>query len=164
MEERSASIEEWKQYNEQQTDGGVAPLHFRLTGSSMTPLLRNQVDEVTVLPCRRAIKTGDIVLFKAKNSCGNFILHRVIKVDGGKILTMGDGNLAPDGWISVEAVYGVAVWARRGKRTLHLQGIGLKCFGRLWICLRPMRPLLAVISRWKERISAGGRGCGWKID
>lgn len=94
------------------------------------------------MSCRRAVKRGDIVLFKAKTYCGNFVLHRIIKVRDGEVLTMGDGNLASDRWISIERLYGVAVRAKRGAKELNLQGIAMHLEGKFWVRILPLRPAL----------------------
>ncbi len=141
METISASINEWKTYNDSHPEE-PAPLHFRLTGNSMYPLLRHRKDEVVVMPCRRKLKVGDIVLVRAKNYCGDYILHRIIRIKDGRILTMGDGNLMPDLWVKRDKIYGVAVYARRGNWEMDFEGLGMRAYGRIWMLLRPIRKVL----------------------
>ena len=57
--------------------GGKANL--TVTGSSMLPMLRPYLDSVILAPANRELLPGDIGLYQTEN--GNYILHRVIRVE-----------------------------------------------------------------------------------
>lgn len=63
---------------------------IRVKGNSMLPFLRNEKDSVE-LDKATDLKCGDIVLAFVENR--RFVLHRIIKTDGNKVVLMGDGNL-----------------------------------------------------------------------
>ena len=74
---------------------------FRMTGNSMFPLLRTRRDSVCIRPCSSVTiekpKRGDIILFCIS---GKYILHRVMRIDGNRVVTAGDGNRGFDAFAS----------------------------------------------------------------
>lgn len=69
------------------------PVRITVRGNSMSPLLLDGKDAVTLRPfVPDGLKVGDVVLFRYK---GAFLLHRIIEIkgsniDGIKIVTKGD--------------------------------------------------------------------------
>ncbi len=63
---------------------------IRIKGYSMTPVLMDNRDELLLSPCTK-LKKWDIVLALLSN--GQYVLHRIIKIDGNRITLMGDGNV-----------------------------------------------------------------------
>ena len=62
-----------------------------IKGNSMRPWLQNSKHKVIVKPLADSIlQCGDIALFRYK---GKHILHRVVKIENGKITFSGDGNI-----------------------------------------------------------------------
>ena len=62
-----------------------------IKGNSMRPWLQNSKHKVIVRPLADSIlQCGDIALFRYK---GKHILHRVVKIENGKITFSGDGNI-----------------------------------------------------------------------
>ena len=62
---------------------------IRLKGNSMFPLLRSGRDSVILEKSpAHSLKPMDVVLFRYY---GNFILHRIIKREGMRLLLQGDG-------------------------------------------------------------------------
>ena len=51
-----------------------------LVGDSMRPLIRRGLDRVTIIPLRRKLHKGDVVLFSRGD--GVYVVHRVWKLDG----------------------------------------------------------------------------------
>ncbi len=140
------SIAKWSKIaREAGSCGEQIPLYFYVNGISMTPLIRNKIDQVTILPRMGQVKKGDIVLFGANVGYANYVLHRVYKIKGEQILTLGDGNLKADFWMSLDNIIGVAVSLQRGKRTFNLQGRAAVLWGKLWLLLFPVRGKLKKI-------------------
>ena len=81
----SLSVDEW---HEIALEGTKIPVTLKLNGESMRPLIRKQRDSVTVIPVYRKLKKGDIVLFKRFDSA--YVVHRVNKIDGQSVTTVGD--------------------------------------------------------------------------
>lgn len=150
VERQDISIRDWWELaGTLKQKGQEAPLHFKVTGGSMAPLIGNGRDEVVVFRREGAVKKGDIVLFKGKTCHGDYVLHRVYRIRGEQVLTLGDGNLAPDFWMPLSNIYGVARFLKRGGRELDLASWPMRLYGRLWMGLLPVRKyLLKAGGRW----------------
>ena len=74
-----------------------------LTGS-MEPTL--QINDFIVVKKAKNIKINDIISYKDENS-KNEVLHRVISINGNKIITKGDANNTADKPITINQVTGV---------------------------------------------------------
>jgi signal peptidase I len=68
-------------------------VRITVRGSSMSPLLLDGVDVVTLKPfIHEELKVGDVILFRYREV---FVLHRIVDIQGysahgGKIITKGD--------------------------------------------------------------------------
>ena len=63
---------------------------LRVYGNSMRPLLEGGRDKATLAPFD-TLNINDIVL--AEINTGQYVLHRIIAIDGEYITLMGDGNI-----------------------------------------------------------------------
>jgi len=114
------------------------PIRFRATGSSMRPFIFNN-DVVEIWPANSQIfRKGDIVLFQTES--GRFLLHRIICVQGERLLVQGDALITPDGWITRYQILGIAkkVYHYTGRR-VALYNWYSKFFGEVWILMTPLR-------------------------
>ena len=112
---QSLSIAEWHRMAKQ---GAAPPAHITLSGYSMNPLIRGYRDYVTIIPPDRPPVTGDIVLFHEAGR-ERYVVHRVWKIQDGRVLTWGDNCREADGWIPAEDVWGRVVLIERGKRSIR---------------------------------------------
>ena len=78
----------------------------RVKGSSMLPFLRGDKDSVE-LEKASEIKCGDIVLAYVEEC--RFVLHRIIRIDGERVVLMGDGNLKGCEYCRIEDIKAKAV-------------------------------------------------------
>ena len=78
----------------------------RVKGSSMLPFLRGDKDSVE-LEKATEIKCGDIVLAYVEEC--RFVLHRIIRIDGERVVLMGDGNLKGCEYCRIEDIKAKAV-------------------------------------------------------
>lgn len=78
----------------------------RVKGNSMLPFLRGDKDSVE-LEKASEIKCGDIVLAYVEEC--RFVLHRIIKIDGERVVLMGDGNLKGCEYCRIEDIKAKAV-------------------------------------------------------
>lgn len=74
-----------------------------LTGS-MEPSLK--INDFVIMRKTKSIKVNDIISYKLNNS---EILHRVIKINNGLVVTKGDANNKEDNPININQVTGVYV-------------------------------------------------------
>ena len=90
------------------------PIDMKAFGFSMWPRLKDGA-AVRVEPCSGSeVRAGDVVLFERPD---RFVLHRVLRVAGSRVLAKGDACVDVDGWIPHDRVLG-RVPRRWGDRTL----------------------------------------------
>ena len=121
------------------------PVTIRLQGESMRPLIRKGRDRVTIVPVKRSLKVGDIVLFRSGD--GRYVVHRVCALRTDMVCTLGDNCSFNDGWIPREDVWGLVVKMERNGRTCVLDSKWSRAFGRLWMATLPLRRIYRRV-RW----------------
>jgi signal peptidase I len=90
---------------------------FVARGASMRPFLRDG-DRVTLAPLRGRPRLGDVVLTRGA-SLG--VVHRVVALRGGRVLTKGDALPRSDGWRSLGDVLGRVERVERAGRAVPLR-------------------------------------------
>jgi len=66
--------------------------YFLVKGGIMQPTIES--NQVFKMNKTKDVKVGDIVVFKQKK--GARVIHRVVKVNGGKVITKGDNKISCD--------------------------------------------------------------------
>jgi hypothetical protein len=127
--------------------GEAPPMHIPVHGNSMRPLIRSETDKVTVVPFSRPVRAYDIALFKTDETPARYLLHRVWKIEKGRVLTLGDGCLSPDKWVPAENMLGLAALIERGKHAIDPNAFFWRTYGRVWIALLPLRKALDWMAR-----------------
>lgn len=142
MEKCTLTIDQWVQL----TGNGepdTVPVWFRVTGNSMLPFIRAFRDDVMIVAIPNdEYKLGDIVLFPAKRKGGDYCLHRLYKMDGGRVQTLGDGCRYPDEWIAKDSLLGKAVLIKRGSRTIDCESSRWVRRFRWWNRFWKIRPVM----------------------
>ena len=133
---RALSVEQWHALA---TSGQTVAVRIQVNGDSMRPLIRRQLDYVTIIPMDRPPRPGDIVLFPGKRLGGDYVLHRVWKVEGRRMLTLGDGCLTLDGWMDAGAAWGRVTRIERGRLTIDPNRPFWRAAAWLWMGLYPVR-------------------------
>ncbi len=92
------------------------------TGNSMNPVLQ-PLDTYQMIPYGDSkIQCGDVVVFPHPSSNLN-VTHRIISLEGRKIMTRGDNNWFVDNWVlSPEDIKGKVMYAQRKNRQLRIYG------------------------------------------
>ena len=119
-------------------ENAAPPVTICLEGDSMRPLIRRGKDPVTVIPLQRPLKKGDVVLFQLGEK---YIVHRVWKLRGGLVRTLGDNCWNPEPWFPEQQVLGQVVKYSRNGRIHRLDTPGARAWGRCWMTLHPVRLL-----------------------
>lgn len=131
---RSISVEAW---HGMALKGSDIPIRIGLQGDSMRPLIRREIDQVTIVPLKRPLRRGDIVLFA--DVLGRYVVHRVWKIHQDLVLTMGDHCVHPDLPMKKSQVWGLVVSVERNGRRIRLDCASARFLGRLWMNLLPVR-------------------------
>jgi len=127
--------------------GGSVPLI--VTGTSMTPYLRNGRDTV-ILQKTDHLKTGKILFFRRNN--GDFVLHRVRKLlPNGRLLMNGDAQ----NWceiITKDQILAEAIRIRRKNgKEIPANGAVSRLWNLLWFPTRPIRPFIWKMWAWLKK-------------
>lgn len=115
------------------------------TGQSMQPFIRGGYDSVQLALAGKP-KVGDILLVRL--ATGQYVLHRLIRLEDDRLTLRGDGNIAGEEHCLTSDIIArvTAVYTPYGRRK-HLTR------GRLWNALYPIRRwLLKADRKWQKHI------------
>lgn len=104
-------------WNAQTLTGNAVPMPFGcgisfVRTGSMDPTL--SVNDLVIVKEADNYKVGDIVVYQDENMP---VIHRIISIDGEKVITQGDNNNKPDDPISIENI--------KGKMVVHIPFLGV---------------------------------------
>lgn len=141
LEKITLSAEQWLEYIAQ--DEGIRlPVWIHVVSNSMYPFIRAHKDKCLLVPARPGdVKVGDIVLFPVNRAGIDYYLHRVYRLDGDRVQTMGDANRGPDGWIPRSSILGKVVLIQRGRITIDCESPKWAAVFRLWNRFWRIRPV-----------------------
>ena len=111
-----------------------------VSGFSMNPFLADKRDAVLVKRPERDLKRGDIVLYKRRN--GQYILHRIWRVNREGYYMAGDAQTEIEGPIKQDQIIGLAGKIRRKGKWIDETDFLWKLFEKVWIRILPLRPAL----------------------
>lgn len=120
---------------------------LKLRGYSMRPFLEDNRDTAVMR------KVTDIVCWEpvlAEISQGQYVLHRIIDIDGDNITLLGDGNLNVEHCSKKDVKAQVIGFYRKGRNKLEtIEGRKWKVYSKVWKTLLPIRRyLLGIYRRW----------------
>ena len=123
-----------------------------LRGYSMRPFLENGRDKA-LLAAVDNITLGMPVL--AETYPDQYVLHRIVAIDGEHVTLLGDGNITPE-HCRLSDIKAVAVAFYRKGRTVpdRTDGRKWRTYSWLWTRLRPIRRYLLFIYRLFLKIKA----------
>lgn len=126
----------------------IEALPLVISGYSMTPFLIHGRDTVYLSRLERQPQRGDMLLYRRDN--GAYILHRVVRVEGGLCTMVGDAQTLLEPGIRRDQIIAlVTAVDRKGKR----QKPGCfwwEFFEKVWLRMIPLRPgVMALYGRLK---------------
>lgn len=147
METVNLSSKQWIELVKSDKDFNL-PIWIQVISNSMFPWIRAKIDNIMVVPVKpEQLKIGDIVMFPSIREDVDFLLHRIVKTDGDRVLTMGDANRGPDGWIDKAEILGKAVMIQRGNLTIDCEAPKWVRRFRLWNRFWRIRPFMLLLVR-----------------
>ena len=146
METRYITMEAWLAAAQ---TGAAPPVTICLEGDSMRPLIRRGRDPVTIVPLGRPLRRGDVVLFTLGD--GRYVVHRLWRLRGDWVQTLGDHCQNPEPWFPRTQVLGQVLRFKRGRRTFRLDTPGARLLGRIWMASLPLRRSLLRLRAWAGR-------------
>lgn len=123
-------------------------VRFSPRGTSMLPMLRQDIDSVVLSPLPRELKKYDIPLYQREN--GQYVLHRIVKT-GESFVCMGDNQFAPEPDISRQQLIAVVTAFYRGDKRREVTSLPYRLYCVLWHYSRPLRRLWRGGKRWIRR-------------
>ncbi len=117
---------------------------LQVKGNSMLPFIRGGRDSVTLVPALH-LRRGDIVL--ARTEGGRYVLHRIVKLSGGHIELMGDGNCRGTEQCSLHDVCGKVVEIVTPRRRIGTDNGYMRAAVAVWQLLCPARRWLLAVYR-----------------
>ena len=131
-------------------------LVWRTSGVSMRPLIKEGRDIVMITVPEGRPEKYDVVFFKAGDK---YILHRVIKVCDGYLITAGDNNDFREKVKDADLI-GVMTGLKRKGKDVDLGGRGYRFYSRVWggnyvlrcITVKPLRTLRRLAAKAYRRI------------
>lgn len=125
----------------------------KVKGNSMMPFLHDGTDSV-VLSRRTPDKFVRGVIVLACDASGRVLLHRIVRVEGSRLVLMGDGNCRGTEFVRKEDVAGVVTAVVRNGRTIDNNTPLWRMLAAMWRVALPVRPyLLALYRRWRKIMS-----------
>lgn len=115
-----------------------SPVKVSVKGQSMLPFFISGA-KVSLRPIRpEDFRKYNVVMADTGH---NFVIHRIIAIDGDRVTLLGDGNIYGTESMTRDKVYGIIDCSRT-----HL------FFARIWLWLRPVRRYpLAILRRITPR-------------
>ena len=116
-----------------------------LKGFSMRPFLESN-RAMALLTSPKNIKVGDPVL--AEIAPKQYVLHRIININGEYVTLLGDGNLTPEHCLLSNIKASIDGFYRKGRKKLdRTDGRKWKLYSKIWMKLRPLRRWLLAFYR-----------------
>ncbi len=131
------TTQQWKELAEV---GADFPLTVYTRGVSMWPLLRYTGDHVQMIYPRRELVIGDIIVFYGAD--GREIAHRIYKIDGDRIQTLGDNCDRADSWIYHSDVLGLVTHTCKRGKSRFVDTKFWRRYGRIMMATMPFRMFL----------------------
>lgn len=120
---------------------GGSTVQLTVTGISMRPMLVHRRDQVELILPPSKLQRYDIPLYQREN--GNFILHRIVKVEkDGTYTCAGDGQTILETGVEQEQIVAVVCSFIRKGRKISCSNKGYQIYERIWTALFPIRPIL----------------------
>lgn len=119
-------------------------------GYSMYPVIVPGRDEAVVAPVNPdMVKRGDVILYRRDESI--LVLHRIWKRKGNELYLVGDNQKEIEGPLRPDQVRGILTELIRKGRRISADNIIYRVLTRIWLFLRPLRPLIShTVARCKR--------------
>lgn len=117
-------------------------------GTSMLPMLRQEVDSVVLSPITEKPRKYDIPLYQREN--GKYVLHRIVG-EGETYTCMGDNQQIPEPGIRSDQLIAVVTAFYRGERKRSVTNLGYRLYCRVWYHCRHLRKFERRCLGWLRR-------------
>ncbi len=124
-----------------------------VTGNSMRPFLASCRDQVVLKKCdATTLQIGDVPLYRRAD--GQFVLHRIVDIGASTYTMCGDAQTAKEYGVPNNRILAVAVGFHRKGKYVPCTNFWYKAYVRVWMVLRPVRPILLKSMYLYKRMTA----------
>ena len=116
------------------------PVPLVISGSSMTPFLVHGRDTVYLSKEKEPLRRGNMVLYRRDS--GNYILHRVYRVEETTFTMVGDAQTWLEPGIRPDQILAIVTAVRRKGKVLQPGSFWWDFFEKVWIRMVPLRPAM----------------------
>ena len=117
---------------------------FRIKGNSMFPFLHSGKTDVTLTSAPKGCLRNDVILFQTDG--GKYIMHRIVRVEQGYYITMGDGLVSKEKAAADQVVGVMKSFSYKGK-VRSVENRSYRFSVCLWNLLRPFRSIILGLHR-----------------
>ena len=110
-----------------------------ISGSSMAPFLIHARDHICLKSPSGELRKGDMVFYQ--RDTGQYVMHRIYQIRGKEYYMLGDAQTCVEGPLRREQIFALVVQVKRKGKILRPGNFWWEFFGRVWIRMRPLRPL-----------------------
>ena len=114
-------------------------------GNSMYPLIRQGKDVLIIKKVNSRLKKMDVPLYKRKS--GQYVLHRIIKVNENDYVIRGDNTYYNETGIRDDQILGVLSGVIREGKEISVDSFGFKLYSYFWYYTYYLRKLIIKIKR-----------------
>lgn len=116
-------------------------IRIKPQGFSMYPLFVPGRDEACIESTSfSSLKRGDVILYRRENGC--LVLHRIWKINGNQLYLVGDNQTQIEGPLHASQLRGKLIGIIRKGHFIDVKNPLYRLLSRLWLWLRPFRPLV----------------------
>lgn len=124
-----------------------------VTGNSMRPFLASCRDQVVLKKCDAAmLQVGDVPLYRRAD--GTFVLHRIVDIGASTYTMCGDAQTEKEYGVPNNSILALAVGFYRKGKYVSCTAFWYKVYVRVWMAMRPLRPVLLKSMYLYKRITA----------
>lgn len=117
-----------------------------VTGNSMKPLFSHKRDSVVLSACDPySLKRGDVPLYRRDD--GQYVLHRIVRVEEDTYTLTGDAQWELEIGLPKKNVLAVMTGFIRKGKAVNCQNFSYRVYVAVWMCLRPLRPMMVRVRR-----------------
>lgn len=124
------------------------PVVTMTSGDSMEPLLYHRSTRVVIWKAKGPLKKGDLPVYRRPS--GQFVMHRIIRVDDSYYYTRGDNRIGlepvPKDW-----VLGIVTEIYRKGRHIYVTDWQYRLYVKVWGFIYPVRYLLTQLKMMKRK-------------
>ena len=106
----------------------------------MLPMLRQGIDQVVLSPLPETLHRFDLVLYQRDN--GQFVLHRIVEIDGGEYTCLGDNQFQKEQGLRRDQMIAVVTAFFRNGKEYSVSDLSYRIYSRMWYGTRHLRRFL----------------------